>query len=216
MKKILKNIYLIIKRVFDFVFAAILLIISLIPFAIIAILIKTEDRGSVFYTQDRVGKKLKNFKIYKFRSMKTGRKELESNLTHDEMVTNVGKFIRKTSIDELPQLINILKGEMSFIGPRPWIPEYYVWFTEEQKRRSDVLPGITGLAQVKGRNRINIFKKIDYDIEYVDNMSIVMDIKIVFLTIKQLFEKDEAEIAESGIKAEIEELRANKEKSSNV
>lgn len=216
MKNILKNIYLIIKRVFDFVFVAILLIILLIPFAIIAILIKTEDRGPVFYTQDRVGKKLKNFKIYKFRSMKTGRKELESNLTHDEMVTNVGKFIRKTSIDELPQLINILKGEMSFIGPRPWIPEYYVWFTEEQKRRSDVLPGITGLAQVKGRNRINIFKKIDYDIEYVDNMSIVMDIKIVFLTIKQLFEKDEAEIAESGIKAEIEELRANKEKSSNV
>lgn len=209
-RNVLKNTYLVVKRIFDIICASILLIVLLIPFAIVAIAIKIEDGGPVFYKQDRVGKKLRIFKIYKFRSMKTERKELQSNLSHEEMVTKVGKFIRKTSIDELPQLINILKGEMSFIGPRPWIPEYYVWFTEKQKRRSEVLPGITGLAQVKGRNKINIFKKINYDIEYVDNIGIIMDIKIVFLTIKQLFEKDEAEIAESGIKAEIEELRKNK------
>lgn len=211
MKKVLKNIYLIIKRIVDIVFASILLIVLFIPFIIIGIAIKIEDKGPVFYTQDRVGKKLKLFKIYKFRSMKTNRKELNSNMSHEEMVTKVGKFIRKTSIDELPQLINILKGEMSFIGPRPWIPEYYEFFTEEQKRRSDVLPGISGLAQVKGRNKINIFKKINYDIEYVDKISPLMDIKIIFLTIKQLFEKDEAEIAESGIKEEIQQLRISKE-----
>lgn len=211
MKKVLRNIYIVVKRIIDTVLASVLLIVLFIPFIIIGIAIKIEDKGPVFYTQDRVGKNLKLFKIYKFRSMKTNRKELEGNMSHEEMVTKVGKFIRKTSIDELPQLINILKGEMSFIGPRPWIPEYYEFFTEEQKRRSEVLPGISGLAQVKGRNKINIFKKIDYDIEYVDKISPLMDIKIIFLTIKQLFEKDEAEIAESGIKEEIQELRINKE-----
>lgn len=211
MKKVLRNIYIVVKRIIDTVLASVLLIVLFIPFIIIGIAIKIEDKGPVFYTQDRVGKNLKLFKIYKFRSMKTNRKELNSNMSHEEMVTKVGKFIRKTSIDELPQLINILKGEMSFIGPRPWIPEYYEFFTEEQKRRSDVLPGISGLAQVKGRNKINIFKKINYDIEYVDKISPLMDIKIIFLTIKQLFEKDEAEIAESGIKEEIQQLRISKE-----
>ncbi len=211
MKKVLRNIYIVVKRIIDTVLASVLLIVLFIPFIIIGIAIKIEDKGPVFYTQDRVGKNLKLFKIYKFRSMKTNRKELEGNMSHEEMVTKVGKFIRKTSIDELPQLINILKGEMSFIGPRPWIPEYYEFFTEEQKRRSEVLPGISGLAQVKGRNKINIFKKINYDIEYVDKISPLMDIKIIFLTIKQLFEKDEAEIAESGIKEEIQQLRISKE-----
>ena len=139
--------------------------------------------------------------------MKTERKELRSELSHDEMVTTVGKFIRKTSLDELPQLFNILKGDMSFIGPRPWIPEYYEWFTEEQKRRVDVLPGISGLAQVRGRNGISIFKKLEYDIEYVDNMSFKQDVKLIFETVKTVFSKANAEITESGIKKEINELK---------
>lgn len=211
MKKALRNIYLVLKRIIDVILATISLIILFIPFLIIAIAIKAEDGGPVFYKQDRIGKKLKTFKIYKFRSMTTKRDELNSNLTHEQMVTKVGKFIRKTSIDELPQLINILKGEMSFVGPRPWIPEYYVWFTDEQKRRCDVLPGISGLAQVKGRNGINIFKKIDYDLEYVKNISLWMDIKCIWLTIVTVFKKSNAEISEQGIKEEIEDLKRKNE-----
>lgn len=209
-KNISRKIYMVIKRVIDFVCSAILLVILIIPFMIIAIAIKIEDGGPVFYKQKRVGKNLKLFEIYKFRSMKTERKELNSNMTHDEMVTKVGKVLRKTSLDELPQLINILKGEMSFIGPRPWIPEYYEWFTDEQKRRSDVLPGISGLAQAKGRNQINIFKKISYDIEYVDNMSFFMDVQIVSLTIKAVLKRTGAEVSEEGIKTELEQLKKKK------
>ena len=139
--------------------------------------------------------------------MKVNREELKSNMTHEQMVTKVGKFIRKTSLDELPQLFNILRGQMSFIGPRPWIPEYYEWFTDEQKRRADVLPGISGLAQVKGRNGINIFKKIEYDIYYVDHLTFWLDIKLVFETIYQVFKETDAEISEQGIKEEIRELK---------
>ena len=175
--------------------------------AIVAICIKIEDRGPIIYKSKRMGKGCKVFNTYKFRSMKHNREELKSNLSHEEMVTKVGKVIRKTSLDELPQLFNILKGEMSFIGPRPWIPEYYEWFTDEQKRRSNVLPGISGLAQVKGRNGINIFKKIEYDLYYVDHISFFLDVKLVFETIVQVFKKTNAEISEQGIKQEIKELQ---------
>ena len=142
--------------------------------------------------------------------MRTNRKEFDGKLSHEEMVTNVGKFIRKTSIDELPQIINILKGEMAFIGPRPWIEDYYEWFTDEQKRRNEVLPGISGLAQVKGRNGISITDKIKYDVEYVDTMSFLLDLKIWYRTIKTILRGKEAEISEVGIKDEIEELKSEK------
>ena len=192
------------KRIIDIILACILLLLTAIPMLIVAIAIKIEDNGPIIYASKRMGKNCKLFNTYKFRSMKTNRKELEGSLTHDQMVTKVGKFIRKTSLDELPQLINILKGDMSFIGPRPWIPEYYEWFTEEQKRRTSVLPGISGLAQVKGRNGINIFKKIEYDLEYVDHISFWLDTKLFFAT---MFRKTNAEISEQGIKEEIKELK---------
>ncbi|MFR2535257.1 MAG: sugar transferase [Clostridia bacterium] len=198
----------VVKRIFDIILAAIILVIAAIPMAIVAICIKLEDGGPIIYKSKRMGKGCKVFNTYKFRSMKHNRKELKSNLTHEEMVTKIGKVIRKTSLDELPQLFNILKGEMSFIGPRPWIPEYYEWFTEEQKRRSDVLPGISGLAQVKGRNGINIFKKIEYDLYYVEHISFLLDAKLVFETIVQVFKKTNAEISEQGIKEEIKELQS--------
>ena len=206
-----KKIYLGFKRFMDILISLIALIILAIPMGIVAILIKIEDGSPAIYKQLRVGKNLKQFNIYKFRTMKTQRKELQSEMSHEEMTTKVGKVLRATSIDELPQLINILKGEMTFIGPRPWIVEYYEWFTDEQKRRSDVTPGITGLAQIKGRNGISIFKKIDYDIEYVDNMSLLLDIKIFFGSIIAVFKKTNAEISESGIKDELEELREQNE-----
>ena len=200
-----------VKRIMDFVLAVVLLIIFAIPMLIVAIAIKIEDGGPIIYKSRRMGKGLKEFNTYKFRSMKTKRKELNSNLSHEQMVTKVGKIIRKTSLDELPQLFNILKGEMSFIGPRPWIPEYYVWFNDEQKRRCEVLPGISGLAQVKGRNGISIFRKINYDLEYVDNLSFKNDVKLVLETIKAVFSKANAEITEQGIKQEIQELRESRE-----
>ena len=197
----------VIKRVCDLILALLLLVLAFIPMIIVAICIKIEDGGPIIYKSKRVGKNCKVFNVYKFRSMKVDRQELHSNLSHEQMVTKVGKVIRKTSLDELPQLINILKGEMSFIGPRPWIPEYYEWFTDEQKRRSNVLPGISGLAQVKGRNGISIFKKIEYDLYYVEHISMWLDIKIVFETIVQVFKKINAEISEQGIKEEISELK---------
>lgn len=207
-----RKVFLFVKRAFDIIVSLIALIILAIPMIIVAILIKLEDGSPAIFKQVRMGKNLKPFNIYKFRTMKTQREELNSELSHEEMVTKVGKVLRATSIDELPQLINILKGEMSFIGPRPWIVEYYEWFTDEQKRRSDVRPGITGLAAVKGRNGINIFKKINYDLEYVDNMSLWLDIKIFFWSIVAVFKKTNAEISERGIKDELTELREQKEK----
>ena len=207
-----RRVFLFVKRAFDIIVSLIALIILAIPMLVIAICIKIEDGSPAIFKQVRMGKNLKPFNIYKFRTMKTQREELNSELSHEEMVTKVGKVLRATSIDELPQLINILKGEMSFIGPRPWIVEYYEWFTDEQKKRSDVRPGITGLAAVKGRNGINIFKKINYDIEYVDNMSWWFDIKIFFWSIVAVFKKTNAEISENGIKDELTELREQKEK----
>ncbi len=206
-----KNIFLFIKRLFDIIVSILALVILAIPMLIVAICIKMEDGSPVVFKQLRMGKNLKPFYIYKFRTMKTQREELNSELTHEEMVTKVGKILRATSIDELPQLINILKGEMSFIGPRPWIMEYYEFFTEEQKRRSEVKPGITGLAQSNGRNALNIFRKIDYDLEYVNNMSLWLDIKIFFLSIIAVIKKTNAEISENGIKDELTELKEQKE-----
>ena len=206
-----KKIFLGFKRFIDILISSIALIILAIPMGIVAILIKIEDGSPAIFKQQRMGKNLKPFNIYKFRTMKTQREELHSEMSHEEMTTKIGKILRATSIDELPQLINILKGDMTFIGPRPWIVEYYEWFTDEQKRRSDVTPGITGLAQIKGRNGISIFKKIDYDIEYVDNMSLLLDIKIFFGSIIAVFKKTNAEISENGIKDELTELREQKE-----
>ena len=207
-----RSIFFILKRGFDIIVSLIALMILAIPMGIIALLIKLEDGEPAIYKQVRIGKNLKPFYILKFRTMKTERKELKSDLTHDQMVTKVGKILRSTSIDELPQLINIFKGDMSFIGPRPWIPEYYEWFTEEQKRRSDVRPGITGLAAVKGRNGINIFKKINYDIEYVDNVSLLLDIKIFIWSVIAVLKKTNAEISEDGIKDELNDLKEQTQK----
>ncbi len=202
-----KNIYLMTKRILDLILSSICIIFLSPIFIITAIAIKLDDKGSVIYKQLRMGKDLRPFYIYKFRTMTENRKELQSNLSHENMVTRVGKILRATSIDELPQLFNILKGEMTFIGPRPWILEYYEWFTPEQKRRCEVKPGISGLAQVKGRNGISIFKKIEYDIEYVDNISLKADIKIFFESIIAVFKKTNAEITEVGIKEEINQLK---------
>ena len=199
--------YKYVKRLLDIIISLIVLIVFSLPILILSIVIKLEDKGPVLFKQTRTGYKGKEFKLYKFRSMTIDNDVL--NNKSENKLTKVGKFIRKTSLDELPQFINILKGDMSLIGPRPWIVEYYNNFTDEQKKRVDVLPGITGLAQAIGRNNITIFEKINYDLEYVNNYSLLMDIKVIFLTIKTVLSKTGAEISKSGIHEELKELHDN-------
>ena len=197
--------YKYIKRLMDLLLALIGLIFAFIPMIIIALAIKLESKGPALFKQVRTGKDGKTFNLYKFRSMTVDNDVM--NFKTENKITKVGKIIRKTSLDELPQLFNIIKGEMSFIGPRPWIVEYYNNFNAYQKRRVEVLPGITGLAQATGRNNLTIFEKINYDIEYVDNFSFKMDVKVVFKTIKTVLSKEGAELSKYGIKEEIEELK---------
>ena len=199
--------YKYVKRGIDLVMAVLLLIIFLIPMLIIAVLIKLDSKGPVLFKQKRTGLKGKVFNLYKFRSMVT------DNDVHDfskgDQHTKVGNILRKTSLDELPQIINILKGEMSFIGPRPWITDYYDNMSEKQRNRNDVLPGITGLAQAKGRNNISINEKINYDLEYVKNYSFRQDVKIVFLTIKTVLSKEGADAGKNTIQNELEDLKTH-------
>lgn len=173
--------YIYVKRILDFIFSTILLILLIPLFIIVSILIKVDSKGPVFFKQERTGLNGEIFVLIKFRSM------AEDNDIFDfergDRVTKVGRFIRAYSIDELPQLINIIKGEMSFIGPRPWVTECYKYFTPYQKKRNLVLPGVTGLAQTSGRKDLNILKRIDYDVEYVNKISLMIDIKILIKTI---------------------------------
>lgn len=204
--------YKYVKRLLDLIFCLIGFVFALIPMVIVAIAIKIDSRGPVFFKQERTGKNGKNFYLYKFRSMAKDNDVM--NFKSENKITKVGAFIRKTSLDELPQLINILKGDMSFIGPRPWITEYYKNFNAHQKRRVEVLPGITGLAQATGRNNLNVFEKINYDIEYVDNFSFKQDVKVVFMTIKTVLSKEGAELSKYGIKEELEDLKKQNKKES--
>ncbi len=195
------------KRVIDVLISFFALLMLWPLFIVIAILIKKEDKGPVFYMQRRTGKDGKVFEMYKFRSMNVVPRGQEMTISHDKRVTKIGKFLRNTSLDELPQFINVLVGDMSFIGPRPWITEYYDNFTDKQKRRVEVKPGIIGLAQAKGRNGLTIFQKINYDIEYVNNISFKMDCKILIESIKIVLKKEHAEIIQEDITNELNELK---------
>lgn len=178
------------KRVFDILGALILIILTAPVMAWAYFAIKKHLGTPVIFTQARPGKNAKIFKIYKFRSMSDARDE-NGNLLSDEVrLGEFGKRIRALSIDELPQLFNVLKGDMSFIGPRPLLVEYLPLYSKEQSRRHNVRPGITGLAQVNGRNAISWKQKFEFDTYYADNLSLNLDIKISFLTIKKVIKKD--------------------------
>ena len=179
-----------IKPLFDQI-GALFLIILISPFIILtALLVALKIGRPIFFTQKRPGLHGKIFTIYKFRTM-TNEKDSDGNLLPDaQRLHGLGKRIRSLSLDELPQLLNVLKGEMSFIGPRPLLPEYIPLYTPEQARRHDVKPGITGWAQVNGRNAIRWEEKFRYDIEYVNTLSFLLDIKILFLTVLKVFKKE--------------------------
>ena len=206
--------YKYIKRFLDFIIALIILVLLCIPMLIIAIAIKLEDKGPALFKQVRTGKDGKEFKLMKFRSMKVNN-DVHDFSTEDEY-TKIGKFIRKTSLDELPQIFNILKGEMSFIGPRPWIPDYFALMNEKQKNRVKALPGITGLAQANGRNNLSIDEKINYDLKYVNNLSFKQDVYVFFKTIKTVLCKSGTSNGKGGIKEELDELREQNKDLLNV
>jgi len=172
------------KRFFDFWISLIALICISPILIVVTIWLHFANKGAgAFFTQERPGKGEKIFKVIKFKTM-TDERDANGNLLPDEQrITKVGKFVRSTSIDELPQLINVLKGDMSFIGPRPLLVKYLPYYTEEERLRHTVRPGISGWAQVNGRNTIGWDKKLAYDVEYVKNLSLKMDIKVLFKTI---------------------------------
>lgn len=185
-----------IKHSLDFL-AALILIIVLSPlFLIIAVVIFMEDGGRPYYTQPRLGIRGRVFNMYKFRTMKVNAPDLRSedggtfNAEDDPRVTRVGRFLRKTSIDELPQLFNVMRGEMSFIGPRPDLPDQLALYHLEDRKRLLVRPGITGYAQVMGRNSLGFRERFVYDIEYVENYSLAFDLKILIQTIRVVFKRE--------------------------
>ena len=164
-------------------FLATLLIILFSPFILVtALLVYFKIGRPIFFQQKRPGLNKKIFTIYKFRTMSNEKDKKGELLPDEKRLGSVGKFIRKTSLDELPQLFNVLKGEMSFIGPRPLLVEYLELYNEEQKKRHDVTPGISGWAQVNGRNAITWEQKFEYDVWYVDNQSFLLDMKILWMT----------------------------------
>lgn len=176
------------KRLIDFILVLCVLLAIWPILLIITVWLHFANKGAgAFFTQDRPGKNGKIFKVIKYKTM-TDERDAEGNLLPDaDRLTKVGRFVRSTSIDELPQLINVLKGDMALIGPRPLLPQYLPLYSPEQARRHEVRPGITGWAQINGRNAISWTKKFEYDVWYVDHCSFLLDLKIVFLTIKKVF-----------------------------
>ena len=181
---------LFLKRVIDFC-VALLVILLFSPVICLTILfLYVVNKGKVFFTQQRPGQGARLFKVIKFKTM-DDRVDGNGKLLPDkERLTSVGKFIRTTSLDELPQLFNVLKGDMSLIGPRPLLPKYLPLYNQQQRRRHLVRPGITGWAQVNGRNTISWARKFEYDVWYVDNLSFLLDLKIIWLTLFRVFKRE--------------------------
>lgn len=201
------------KRIIDFVASLTALIILSPLMALSAVLVKISDGGSVLFKQRRPGKDGKIFTVYKFRTMSEKTEDGNGRELSDvERMTKIGSFLRKTSLDELPQLFNVLKGDMSFIGPRPLLCEYLELYTPYQMRRHEVLPGISGLAQVNGRNAITWEEKFDYDVYYVDHMSFWLDLKIIFKTIKNTLKRADINCSDNNTMEKFRGTPAAKEK----
>ena len=178
------------KRLFDFLVALFTLLILLPVIIVVAVLIRFKLGSPILFTQDRPGLNGKIFKMMKFRSMLDGKDKLGNMLPDNERMTKFGAFLRSTSLDELPGLFNVLKGDMSLVGPRPLLVQYLPLYNAEQARRHNVRPGITGWAQVNGRNAISWEQKFKLDVWYVDNQSFWLDLKILFLTVKKVFVRE--------------------------
>jgi lipopolysaccharide/colanic/teichoic acid biosynthesis glycosyltransferase len=180
-----------IKIIFDFVISGLaLFFISPFFILIIVFLFFSQKRSDIFYTQIRPGKHTKLFKIIKFKTMSDKKNELGDLLPDKDRLTKLGKLLRATSLDELPQLINVLRGEMSLVGPRPLLPKYLPLYNEKQAKRHEVKPGITGWTQVNGRNALSWKEKFELDVWYVENLSFALDMKILFLTLLKVIKRE--------------------------
>lgn len=183
-----------IKRILDFVLSLVALIVLSPVLLIVAILVRVKLGSPVIFKQQRPGKNEKIFTLYKFRTM-TDKKDENGNLLPDsERLTKFGKFLRSTSLDELPELVNILKGDMAIVGPRPLLVKYLPYYTEEEKHRHDVRPGLTGLAQVSGRNNLDWNERFETDLKYVNSISFKGDLTIILNTIKSVLKHNDIEI----------------------
>ena len=181
---------MVLKRIIDLTISFIAIFFLWPIFLLIYLLVIINLGTPGFFIQERVGKNNKVFKMIKFRTMKDSRDKYGNLISDEERLTKFGKFLRASSCDELPELINVIKGEMSLVGPRPLLLQYLPLYSKEQLRRHDVLPGITGWAQINGRNLISWTEKFKLDLWYVDNWSLLLDIKIIFLTIYKVFKRD--------------------------
>ncbi|WP_394993426.1 sugar transferase [Emticicia sp.] len=198
-----------IKPTVDFLVAGFMLILALPILLLLILLLSVANNGNHLFFQLRPGKDEKIFKLLKFKTMNDKRDANGDLLSDAKRLTKIGRFVRKTSLDELPQLINVLKGDMSLIGPRPLLVEYLPLYDNVQKQRHKVKPGITGYAQVNGRNTISWQQKFEYDVWYINNISLILDIKIAFLTIKKVFR---SEGISSATAATMEKFTGNQEK----
>ena len=196
-----------IKRMLDFLIALVGLVVASPILLIVAVLVRTKLGSPVLFTQERPGKDEKIFKLYKFRSMSDARDEQGNLLPDKDRLTPFGKMLRATSLDELPELFNILKGDMSLIGPRPLLVSYLPWYTEREQLRHTVRPGLTGLAQVSGRNSLVWDKRLEKDVEYVEHLSFMMDLKILFMTVKKVVCKDDVAEDTNVIEGNFAEIR---------
>lgn len=195
-----------IKRILDFCLSLFAFILFSPIFVLVCLFLAIANRGKIFFVQARPGKGERIFKIIKFKTM-NDRKDKGGNLLSDaERLTTVGAFVRKTSLDEIPQLLNVIKGDMSLVGPRPLLVEYLPLYSTQQSRRHEVRPGITGWAQVNGRNAISWERKFELDVWYVDNISFGLDLKIVYLTIKKVFKSEDIN---SSTSATMEKFKGN-------
>tara|TARA_B110000093_G_scaffold165811_1_gene190647 strand:+ start:51 stop:656 length:606 start_codon:yes stop_codon:yes gene_type:complete len=180
-----------IKPGFDFCFAFLIICITLPLLFILGFLLFLQNSGTPFFSQVRPGLKEKQFTIYKLKTMQDTRDDQGVLLPDNQRITPLGKIIRKLSLDELPQFWNVLKGDMSFVGPRPLLPEYLPLYNKKQKNRHNLKPGITGWAQVKGRNTISWQQKFEYDLWYIENQSFILDLKILLFTVGKIFKTQE-------------------------
>lgn len=187
-----------IKRAIDIIISGVVFLLFWWVYAILALIVRANLGSPVLFTQERPGKDGKIFKLYKFRSMNNAKDKDDNLLPDKDRLTKFGRLLRSTSLDELPELFNMLKGDMSLIGPRPWLVKYLDYYNDFENRRHEVRPGLTGLAQVSGRNAATWKERFQKDIEYVDNVSFSLDMKIFFLTIKKIFVREGIEYTDNG------------------
>ena len=201
-----------IKRIIDFMLSLCAIIVLSPLFLILTIIGAIKMKGNPFFSQERPGRHEKIFKLVKFRTM-SNEKDVAGNFLPDTQRLNTyGKFLRSTSLDELPEIFNIIKGDMSIIGPRPLVIEYLPWYTEFEKRRHDVRPGLTGLAQINGRNSVGWEKRFQFDVEYVNNISFALDVEIFLRTISKVINRSDVSDNTSATEGNLAEIRRKKYK----